>query len=48
MAKKLLCYTYRYIYIYITIFEITFPNISQAQEIDTLKSQILNEVVISA
>ena len=46
MFKKLLCHTYRYILIYITIFTITFPQISQAQEADTLKSQILNEVVV--
>jgi len=48
MPKKVLYYVYRYIFIYITILGITFSNISQAQKIDTLKSQILNEVVISA
>ena len=48
MPKKILFYAYRYILLYITIFETVFPQISQAQEADTLKSQILNEVVISA
>jgi outer membrane receptor for Fe3+-dicitrate len=48
MSKKLLYYAHRYIFIYITILKIVFPQISQAQETDTLKSQILNEVVISA
>ncbi len=42
MSKKLLCHAHRYIYIYTII----FPQISQAQEADTLKSQILNEVVV--
>ena len=48
MSKKLLCYAHRCICIYITTFTIAFPQISQAQEADTLKSQILNEVVVSA
>lgn len=48
MSKKLLCYAHRYIFIYITILKIAFPQLSQAQEADTLKSQILNEVVVSA
>ena len=48
MSKKLLFYIHRYILLYITIFEIGFSQISQAQEADTLKSQILNEVVVSA
>ncbi len=48
MSKNLLCFANRYIFLYITIFKIVFPQLSQAQEADTLKSQILNEVVISA
>lgn len=48
MSAKLLCYTQRYIFLYITFLKIVFPQISQAQEADTLKPQILNEVVISA
>jgi len=48
MSKNLLCFANRYIFLYTTIFKIVFPQLSQAQEADTLKSQILNEVVISA
>ncbi len=48
MSEKLLYHKYRYIFLYITFFKIIFPQESQAQAADTLKSQVMNEVVVSA
>jgi outer membrane receptor protein involved in Fe transport len=48
MSKYLFCYANRYIIKYIAICVLLFPSFIKAQQADTLKSQVLNEVVISA
>ncbi len=48
MSKYLFFYANRYIIKYIAICVLLFPSSTKAQQADTLKSQVLNEVVISA